>query len=151
MCHMYWKGWRVTVQICNSIPYIFKGLARVWKYYKWMDFVHLGKCYKWTDFINLAFSDVKLWFRTNLNKLVGRTDILICPTILNKGLYQSDYIFPTGKRTDEELARHRSSPQHKHLNLLSWSGLLGESKENTLLFCRFPVISFWECFQGYFH
>lgn len=61
------------------------------------------------------------------------------------------YIFPTGKGTDEELARNRSSPQHKHLNLLSWPSSLGVSKENALLFCRLPVIGFWGCFQGYFH
>lgn len=62
-----------------------------------------------------------------------------------------DYIFPTGRGTDEELVRNSSSPQHEHLNLLTWSSLLGVSKENTLLVCQFPVISFGVCFQGYFH
>jgi len=61
-------------------------------------------------------------------------------------------VFPTGKVTDDELTRN----QHKHLNLvylypLSWSILLGGSKENTEPFCQFPVINSGRYFQGYFH
>lgn len=60
------------------------------------------------------------------------------------------YIFPTGKRTDKELERNRSSSHETYLNLLSWPSLLGVSKENTMLLCQFPSNEFLGVFPMLF-